>query len=64
MTATKARRGVPLTDEALRRRLSYNQLLRLVLLGKVVGWKQGSRWMVEPSANDAEPVTASAVSAA
>ena len=56
MPATSARRGVPLTEEALRRRLSYNQLLRLVLLGKVRGWKEGSRWMVEPSAEPAGPV--------
>ena len=49
MGATEARPGVPLTDEALRRRISYNQLLRLVLLGKVRGWKEGSRWMVESS---------------
>jgi len=54
--ALRSAREVPLSEEAWRRRLSYNQLLRLVLLGKVKGRKADGRWLVEISEQISEPV--------
>ena len=34
-------------DAAIRLRQSYNQILRLVLIGEIHGFKEGGRWVVD-----------------
>ena len=41
---------IPIADAAARLRLSYNQVLRLVLIGRLEGKRRGLRWMVSRNA--------------
>ena len=51
---------IPLTDAAAQLRLSYNQILRLVLIGELPGRRIGKRWVVAAEALDAEFMGATA----
>ena len=41
---------ISIADAAVRLRLSYNQVLRLVLIGELPGKRRGNRWVLEADA--------------
>lgn len=41
---------ISIADAAVRLRLSYNQILRFVLIGELSGKRRGNRWVVEANA--------------
>jgi len=41
------REGISLTEAAARLRRSYSQVLRLILIGELQGWRISGRWRVQ-----------------